>query len=437
MNNKEFILHLTLIENVGPAVIQKILQNKRSDISISDLYSFSQIDWVNVFGFSEGTAEKLVTGLAGTKILEEELALIEKHNIQWMTFEEESYPYLLKQIYLPPAVIYIQGSLPFAHTRALAVVGARKADVYGYRVINQLIPELIAAHYTIVSGGALGIDAAAHEVTIKSGGKTIAVFGSGLLLPYPLSNKKLFASIVEHGGALVSSFPLRMEALPGHFPARNRIVTGLSHGCLVVQAAQKSGALISANYALEQGREVFAIPGPIDSELSVGCNALIQNGAKLVMNSADILEEFGDRVMLPDKKVMQEKAMQMSLESFQCARLTPSSRSFDGDPDCNKVEIGAKDYPRALQDTLQQVQGERERTYKLGKIRDSSDNKYSHYSDSQKSIIAACKQPISFDDIINTTQLTTELVQSELFNLQLDGVIKQDFTGMWIVESRL
>ncbi len=375
MNNKNFILHLTLIENIGPAVIQKI--QERSDISVSDLYSFSPTDWVNVFGFSQITAEKLVDGLANTKVL-----------------EEEAYPQLLKNIYLPPAVIYWQGLLSCARpelvegclgapqNKLLAVVGARKADVYGYRVINQLIPDLVAAQYTIVSGGALGIDAAAHEATIKSGGKTIAVLGSGLLQPYPSSNKKLFTSIVEHGGCVVSSFPLLMEALPGHFPARNRIISGLSHGCLVVQAAQKSGALITAHYALEQGREVFAVPGPIDSELSAGCNALIQNGAKLVMSSADILEEFGDRVIV-DKRVMQEKAIQLSLESV----VVPAKKVVD---------------------------------------------KYSRYSDVQKAVIAACKKPISFDDLIKATQLSHESVQSELFNLQLDGIIEQDFTGMWI-----
>jgi DNA processing protein len=401
--HKHFILHLTLIENIGPAVIQKI--KERSDVNPSDLYSFSPTDWMHTFGFSQSTSEKLTDGLANTKILETELALIEQNNIQWVTFEEESYPQLLKNIYLPPAVLYIQGSLSCAQTtttKLLAVVGARKADEYGYRIVNQLVPELVAADYTIVSGGAVGIDAAAHAATIKSGGTTIAVLGSGLLLPYPSSNKKLFESIVAQGGCLMSSFPLMMEALPGHFPARNRIVTGLSHGCLVVQAAQKSGALISAHYALEQGREVFAIPGPIDSELSAGCNTLIQQGAKLVTCTTDILEEFGDLIILPDKKVIQEKAVQMSLESLQRVRPAVSDEALA------KSEA-VEGYERIKKD------------------------KYSNYSSQQKSIITACKKPISFDDIINSTQLSPELLQTELFNLQLDGIISQDFTGMWSV----
>jgi DNA processing protein len=394
MHNKEFILHLTLIENIGPAIIQKI--RERSDISVSDLYSFSQADWIHVFGFSEGASEKLADGLASTKILEEELALIEEHNVDWLTFEDETYPQLLKQIYLPPAVLYIMGGSlqSYEKQKLLAVVGARKADNYGQRVVNTLISDLVAAQYIIVSGGALGIDAMAHAATLQNGGTTIAVLGSGLLHLYPSSNKKLFASIIEHGGALVSSFPLRMQALPGNFPARNRIVTGLSRGCLVVQAAQKSGALISADYAMEQGREVFAVPGPIGDELSAGCNALIQKGAKLVTCSADILEEFGDRVIV-DNQVIQEKVKQLSLE-LAVAEISP----------------------------------------KWGPQLKQSEDWGKNYSAEQKIIIMACKKPISFDDIINSTQLSSELLQSELFNLQLDGIVSQDFTGMWVA-SRL
>jgi DNA processing protein len=402
MHDKNFILHLTLIENIGPSVIQRILQ--RSDVNPSDLYLFSQADWMHSFGFSEGTSEKLVDGLANTKILATELALIQEHNVEWITFADETYPHMLKNIYLPPAVLYTMGASlhTYEKQKLIAVVGARKADDYGQRVVDTLIPDLVAANYAIVSGGALGIDAMAHEAAIKSGGRTIAVLGSGLLKPYPTSNKKLFASIIAHGGTLVSSFPLNMEALPGHFPARNRIVTGLSRGCVVIQAAQKSGALISADYAMEQGREVFAVPGPVGNELSAGCNALIQKGAKLVTCTADILEEFGDRVVLPDKKVMQEKAQQLSLES---ATIIPAKKIEK--PAVNKYAPSAE----ALA-------------------------KEERYSEQQKLIIIACKQLISFDDIITKTQLDPVLVQSELFNLQLDGVIEQDFTGMWVT-SRL
>jgi len=382
MIDRDLILHLTLINDIGPGIIQKIIKLLRSGVTAPDLYLFSACEWMRVFGFTEITTQKLVDGLQNKKILEYELDLIERNNITWATVEDSTYPQLLREIYLPPAVLYSQGGYFNDSDKKLAIVGARKADAYGYRVVNALIPDLIAAEYTIVSGGAHGIDTMAHEATLKHGGKTIAVLGSGLLMPYPHQNKKLFKSIVDQGGLVVSSFPLTMEPLSGNFPARNRIIAGLSHGCLVVQAAQKSGALISAHYAMEQGREVFAIPGPFDNELSAGCNTLIQSGAKLVMNSADILHEFGDRIIMPDRQVAEQKAVQLNIElAFMATQ--------------------------------------------------KNEDKYNNYSAQQKIIIAACKRPISFDDIIIATQLPFDAVQSELFNLQLDGVVEQDFTGMW------
>jgi DNA processing protein len=179
------------------------------------------------------------------------------------------------------------------YTKNIAIVGARKSNFYADDVIKDLVPELIKNDFSIVSGGALGVDSRAHEQTLKSGGKTIAVFGSGLLNPYPLKNKDLFREIVKSGGTLVSPFPLLMEPRKGNFPARNRVIAGLSKGCIVVQAAKKSGALITAQFALEQGRHVFAIPGSIKDELSVGCHEIIKQGAKLVGGIDDILEEFG------------------------------------------------------------------------------------------------------------------------------------------------
>lgn len=408
MFDRNFILHLTLIEDVGPGTIQRIVQLQRSEIKTSDLYLFSPTDWMNTFGFTAAQAQKLTDGLSDKKILEYELDLIERYHVQWVTSQDEAYPSLLREIYLPPAVLYWHGAA-FQNAanqspKRFAIVGARKADPYGYRVVNQLVPDLVAAGYTIVSGGAQGIDTAAHDITLQAGGKTVAILGSGLLRPYPASNKKLFNKIVEGGGIVASSFPLTMDPLPGNFPARNRIVSGLSHGCLVVQAAKKSGALISAHYAMEQGREVFAIPGPFDSVLSAGCNALIQQGAKLVTSSADILEEFGDRVMQADKQVMEHKAQQLSIDSVVQQQSAPYLLS-EFPARSNKVA--------AAKDTFEKS------------------SCYTNYSEVQQQILRVCKNVISLEDIMSITQLNFEQVQSELFNLQLDGVVSQDFTGMW------
>ena len=383
--SNNFLLHLTLIDDIGPAIIQKITQ--RSDVQKSDLYLFAISDWIHVFGLSEKTASKIVAGLSDRKIFEQELQLIEKHNIKWITILDESYPSLLKEIHLPPAVLYYQGaSFEENPIKCLAIVGSRKATAYGQRVINAIVPDLVAAGYTIISGGALGIDTMAHEATLNHGGKTIAVLGSGLLRPYPHANKKLFASIIENGGIVVSPYPLSMEPLPGNFPARNRIVTGLSQGCLVVQAAQKSGALISAHCALEQGREVFAIPGPVDDPLSAGCNQLIQQGAKLITCSTDILQEFGDKI-----PIQQAFPPQLAISEIH---------------DNNDITNIKKAFSQKA-----------------------------IYSDTQKKIIATCKNPSSIEDIIENTQLSIQIVQMELFNLQLEGILQQDFSGMWHVNS--
>jgi len=432
--DKHFILHLTLINDIGPGIIQRIIQ-KRSEFKSSDLYLFSASDWMHTFGFTELAAQKLSDGLQNKKSFDYELSLIERHNIQWATVEDDTYPALLREIYLPPSVLYwqglpssvhpdpsihhlrdTQGERQYRREKKLAIVGARKADGYGQRVIDALVPDLVAAQYTIVSGGARGIDTMAHEATLKNGGKTIAVLGSGLLNVYPISNTKLFQSIVDQGGLVVSAFPLTMEGFPGNFPARNRIISGLSRGCLVVQAAKKSGALISADYAMEQGREVFAVPGPFDSELSLGCNALIQKGAKLVMTSNDILEEFGDRIIIPDLRVTEHKAQQLSLESMIIAPI--KNVEFNS----SSVRYGSTGSPR---------------TVIMSSVRPElvEGNERSCYSDLQKKIINACMQPSYFDTIVTGTQLTSEIVQSELFNLQLDGVVSQDFTGMWITSK--
>ena len=386
MLSKKFILHLTLIEGIGPHIIQKIIKSERSGVQTSDLYHVSASDWMRYFGISEIVAHKLVAGLSDMTILEKELDLIEKNKIKLLTIIDESYPALLQEIHSPPPVLYYVGGDFAAKNKSLAVVGARKGNEYGKRIIQTIVPDLVAAGYTIVSGGALGIDAMAHEAALQCGGKTIAILGAGLLRLYPSSNKLLFKRIIESGGVVASPYPLMMEGLPHNFPARNRIVTGLSQGCLVVQAAKKSGALISAHCALEQGREVFAVPGNFDDELSAGCHEIIQQGAKLVMNSADILSEFGDRVIISEKPIVEQKMLQQSI-------------SFSSAPSSERKENLAK-----------------------------------QYSEPQQKIIVACKQPSSIEDILTATQLSFEQVQAELFNLQLDGVVSQDFTGMWVVQ---
>ncbi len=219
-----------------------------------------------------------------------ELKKVEKLGIKVITILAENYPPLLKEIYAPPPLLYCLGELDLNNDFPLAVVGRRKISNYGQQITSQLVSELVNCGLTIISGLALGVDAAAHQATIKSGGKTIAVLGSGLDLIYPRANYHLAQNIIEAGGGIISEFPLGMPAFKSNFPQRNRIISGLSLGVLITEAGEKSGALITAKYALEQNREVFAVPGNIYTEGSGGTNKLIKMGAQLVTGAADILE---------------------------------------------------------------------------------------------------------------------------------------------------
>ena len=214
----------------------------------------------------------------------------EKETVEILRIHDAGYPSLLKEIATAPAELYLKGSLPTcAH---LAVVGSRNASAYGLRIAQRLSRELAEAGFCIVSGLARGIDTAAHQGALEGKGKTVAVLGSGFSELYPPENRRLGEEILEKGGALISEFAPTYPVLPENFPRRNRIISGLSLGVVVVEADEKSGALITANFAMEQGREVFACPGPMDSPLSRGCHRLIQQGAKLVVETADIFEEL-------------------------------------------------------------------------------------------------------------------------------------------------
>lgn len=293
MNNKQIILHLSLIKGIGPSSIAKIVSYcSTKNLALSATYHFKLEDF-QCAGLSVEKSALIVKNLKDNTLLENELILLEQHNIEYVTIIDQGYPELLSQIYAPPAILYYQGhNINNAHLSALAVVGSRACSSYGTQVLTQLLPPCIERGIVIASGGALGIDTIAHQTAVQHNGKTIVVLGSGLLKPYPVSNKKLFSKIVESNGLIISSFPLQTEPVATNFPARNRIIAGLASTTLVVQAAEKSGALITAHYALEQGRNVAAVPGSIFDLLSVGCNNLIKQGAYLIENPIDLLQLY-------------------------------------------------------------------------------------------------------------------------------------------------
>lgn len=225
---------------------------------------------------------------------EKEFENLQKENIELITFDDPRYSDILKQIPDAPFCFYLKGKLPADSSYAFAIVGTRRATPYGKQAAEFFASSLARLGITIVSGLALGVDTEAHRGAMAANGKTVAVLGAGLDDPsiYPPQNRRLAKEIIETGGALVSEYPFGGQPESYHFPERNRIISGLSLGVLVVEAPEKSGALITANLALEQGREVFAVPGGIFSKNSSGPNGLIKKGAKLTTNITDILEEL-------------------------------------------------------------------------------------------------------------------------------------------------
>ncbi len=241
-------------------------------------------------GLDTKTAESMVNMRARISP-QAEMERLERFQVTVLPMNDPTYPKRLKEIYDYPPLLYIRGKPLPSDECCLAVVGTRRATVYGRQVTEEIVADLAKSGVTIVSGLAGGIDSIAHRIALEVGGRTIAVFASGLDIVYPAENAKLAREIMEHG-ALISEYPLGTRPKADNFPRRNRIMSGMSLGVLVVEAGESSGALITANQALEQNREVFAIPGSILSPASRGTNRLIQEGAKLVTNCSDILEEL-------------------------------------------------------------------------------------------------------------------------------------------------
>lgn len=290
IHNDELIdaVRLALVSGVGPRHRQDLLARFGSAAAV---LAASSDSLQQVPGIGPKIAARIVA--AHTEIdAEAELALAAEHGIDVLTEADDAFPRLLRQIHDPPGVLFRRGTMLAQDEMAVAIVGTRHATRYGLAQAEKLASGLARVGFTIVSGLARGVDAAAHRGALAAGGRTIAVLGSGLLNIYPPENEKLAGEIAA-AGCLLSEAPPRMVPLSGAFPQRNRIISGLSVGTIVVEAAARSGALITARHAYEQGREVFAVPGPVDSRLSHGCHALIKDGAKLVETIDDVLAELG------------------------------------------------------------------------------------------------------------------------------------------------
>lgn len=282
----KYWIALKSVHGIGNVNFPALLDNFGS---IPAVFAASIARLAETYGISKGIAEAIKDFKDWNKI-EKELNLLDKNKVNVITYKDELYPRNLLNIYDRPPYIYVRGNLSKDDVN-IALVGSRQASTYGKYTTERISRELAMRGVTVVSGMARGIDSAAHRGALSARGRTIAVIGTGLDVIYPPENKKLFEEII-HNGAVISEYPMGTPPLPNHFPARNRIISGISYGVVIVEAAEKSGALITARMAMEQGREVFAVPGSIDSAGSRGTNKLIKQGAKLIENTDDILEEI-------------------------------------------------------------------------------------------------------------------------------------------------
>ena len=283
------LIHLNLIPGIGNHTIRRLLaafgSAEKSVAATSE--ELAQID-----GLTPDVRQQLIDGRSRAP-LAQELELIDQHQCHIVTINDDAYPLLLKQIDDPPALLYIIGKFPLQDAPSIAIVGSRSPTEYGKTISQQLSHQLAERGITVVSGFARGIDTCVHRGALEAGGDTIAVFGCGLSIIYPETNRELAAEIIE-SGALISEFPMTMPPRGKNFPRRNRVISGLTLGTLVVEASERSGSLITARHAAEQGREVFAVPGQIFSGVSRGTHSLINQGATLINSVDDLLDTLPD-----------------------------------------------------------------------------------------------------------------------------------------------
>lgn len=287
MNNKiKYWIWLSSVPGVGAVKSRKLLEHFKDIESVWN----AKGDELVILPFLSRTDVINLTDEKIKKNADIQLENILKHGIKAVTIEDDMYPVSLKNIYDPPIVLYMKGNIE-KDEKFLAIVGSRRASSYGIKMAQTIAAELSKYGITVVSGMARGIDSYAHKGAIEAGGRTIAVLGCGLDIVYPSENKKLMENIIS-SGACVSEYLPGTSPIPGNFPARNRIISGISLGVIVIEAGERSGSLITADFALEQGREVFALPGNVNNYNSTGTNKLIKEGAKMVTGIDDILEEI-------------------------------------------------------------------------------------------------------------------------------------------------
>ncbi len=294
--NNAYYHAFCLIPTLGPKSIRAIAAYCENDVAKA-WHAFNQLpDYL----FKRVARDQAIMSWRAIQP-EKAWDLLNKQNIQCVSLEQVDYPSLLKKIHTPPPLLYYRGRLPSSANPLLTVVGTRRISPYGHMAIERLLKPVVDAGIGIVSGLAFGVDAASHTVAVKGGGYTLAVLGSGVERITPAGNDHIGRGILAAGGCIMSEFAPGQEGYPSNFPRRNRLLAGLSPFTLVIEAAEKSGALITTRCALDENRDVGAVPGPIDAPTSLGCLQLIKDGAFAVTKAEDILQYYGISVETPPK----------------------------------------------------------------------------------------------------------------------------------------
>ncbi|MBF0616025.1 MAG: DNA-protecting protein DprA [Nitrospirae bacterium] len=379
-------LALSAIKNVGPGTVRKLLAHFKTP---ENIFKATLTELKAVEGVKSFRAES-VKNFNSWDAVELALKKIEQNGIKVFCYLEDDYPEMLKPFPDSPPLLFVKGDIVREDRYAIAIVGTRKLSHYGQKVAEKFTGELVDMGFTIVSGMARGIDTIAHREALKCNGRTIAVLGTGIDIAYPPENLWLMQRIAENG-AVVSEFLPGTRPQRENFPIRNRIISALSLGVLVVEAGQRSGALITANFALEQGKEVFAVPGNVLSLSAQGSHSLIQSGAKLVNNACDILGELGDLIKAYIKERKENPPVKRNAEKSKTTA-------------AEKRKVSAHD-----------------------SLRTTSDEKpVSEQSDDGKKVFSVLGfESMHVDEIIRKTLLPAHKVLNVLLELELKGLVKQ------------
>lgn len=324
MDSDKIILWLSQIEGIGAKKIGVIL-NEFDDIE--KIWYAPHEKFLKIPSLSRQNVDTIIKG-RDKNLLEAYIKKLRVLNISYITVQNEKYPSLLKEIHDPPAVLYFIGEIPEFREGAVSIIGSRRCSEYGLTVSHKLSRDLAQRGIVIISGMARGIDSSAHRGALASGGMTVAVLGCGADICYPSENRVLREQIIKNG-CVISEYPPGTKPLPGNFPIRNRIISGLSQAVVVVEAAEQSGTLITVDMALEQGREVLAVPGNITSKLSAGVNNLIKQGAGVMVNGyRDVLEAIGYEEPTQQGKAIQAVELNLAPDEklvYDCISFEPVS----------------------------------------------------------------------------------------------------------------